>query len=236
MKQKIIRIDLKGVNTYLLKSKNGYILVDAGGPLVLDKGTVDRGTLLEKALEKEGCSPHNLHLIILTHGDLDHAFYAPRIKNKYNTKIAIHKNDSYLVNKPTINDFMNSFKYRSFIYKIVFRLMNSKIYETGIKQLGDFETFSPDILIDDNFHLSDFGVQGEVLHIPGHTLGSIGILTKDNHLISGDVFANIKKPEIASNAHDFKLLSCSVDKLKKIKINKVYPGHGEPFMFDGYCK
>lgn len=44
MKQEIIRIDLKGVNTYLLKSKNGYILVDAGGPLVLDKGTVDRGT------------------------------------------------------------------------------------------------------------------------------------------------------------------------------------------------
>lgn len=236
MKQEIIRIDLNGVNAYLLKSDNGFVLVDAGGPLLLDKEAVDRGAILEKTLDKEGCNARNLHLIILTHGDLDHVFYAPYIKDKYKSKIAIHKNDCYLVNKPTIDDFMNSFKYRSFTYKIVFKLMKDKIYKIGMKQLGAFETFSPDILIDDHFNLSDFGAQGEVLHIPGHTLGSIGILTKDNHLISGDVLANMKKPEMAPNAYDFELLSHSVNKLKQFKINRVYPGHGEPFMFDVYCK
>ena len=236
MKQEIIRIDLSGVNCYLLKSDNGFILIDTGGHLVMDKEFTDRCSLLEKALDKAGCNYHNLHLIILTHGDNDHVCNATYIRDKYNVKIAIHKNDCHLVKSPSKDDFMGSFQYRSLVYKMVFKIMRGTIYKVAIKTIDDFKRFSPDILIDDNFKLSDYGFEGKILHIPGHTMGSIGILTKDDELISGDVFINIKKPELAPNACDFKLLSDSVNKLKAHKINMVYPGHGEPFIFNNLIK
>jgi glyoxylase-like metal-dependent hydrolase (beta-lactamase superfamily II) len=236
MKQEIIRIDLGGVNCYLLKSDNGFILVDTGGHLVLDKEFTDRCSLLEQALEKAGCNSHNLHLIILTHGDNDHVCNVSFVKDKYKAKIVMHKNDCHLVESPTIADYMNSFQYRSLVYKVVFKIMRGTIHKVAVKTIDDFKRFSPDILIDGDFQLSDYGFEGEILHIPGHTAGSIGILTKDDEFIAGDVFINIKKPEIAPNACDFKLLSDSVNKLKAHKINMVYPGHGEPFLFNNLIK
>ncbi len=83
MNQEVIRIDLNEVNAYLLKSDEGFILADTGGPMILDKGDVDRGALIGKVLDKEGCNSHNLHLMILTHGDIDHVFYASDIKDKF---------------------------------------------------------------------------------------------------------------------------------------------------------
>ncbi len=231
MKQEIIRIDLGGVNSYILKSDNQFILIDTGGHIVMDKEFKNRSELLEQALEKHGCNSGNLKLILLTHGDNDHVCNAAYLRNKYKTKIAIHKDDFYLVQNPTINDFMNSFNYQSFLFKIVFKIMKNTIHKVTVKTLKDFKVFSPDISIDENFNLNAFGFDSHIIHIPGHTPGSIGIFTNDRNIIVGDTFANIKKPSIAPNAINFKQLYESVDKLKSYKINTVYPGHGEPFAF-----
>lgn len=232
MKQEIIRIDLGSVNCYLGKMKSGFILFDTGGHMVMDKQFTNRRELLLKELDKAGCNPDNLHLIVLTHGDNDHVCNAAYIRNKYNAKIAIHPNDCKLVKNPKINDFMNSFKYRAFLYKIIFRILHKTIYKVSLKTLDDFETFTPDILIDDSFHLWEYGFEGEILYMPGHTAGSIGILTKDKELIAGDTFSNMGKPTLAPNAIDFKRLEASVSKLKSYGIHTVYPGHGMPFQFD----
>ncbi len=231
MKQEIIKIDLGLVNCYLLKSDNGFILVDTGGHIIMDKTFNNRCKLLDDTLNKAGCTSNNLHLIILTHGDNDHACNTAFIREKYKSKIAIHSSDCHLVENPSVNDFMNSFQYRSFAYKLMFKIMKNTIYRVATKTLSDFERFSPDILIDDNFQLSEYGFEAKVLHIPGHTDGSIGILTNEGDLIAGDTFANIKKPQIAPNACNFKLLVESINKLHSYKIGIVYPGHGEPFAF-----
>lgn len=180
MKQEIIQIDLGGVNCYLLKSDNGFILIDSGGHLIMDKEFSNRLNLLEQELENNGCTPENIKLILLTHGDNDHVCNAAYLRDKYKTKIALHKADCYLVAHLNINDFMHSFHYRSIIFKIVFLLMRNTILNVSIKTVEDFSAFTPDILIDDNFCLSDFGFDGEVIHVPGHTPGSVVILTKDN--------------------------------------------------------
>lgn len=232
MKQEIIQIDLGGVNSYLLKSDKGFILVDTGGPLLVDKEFSSRYDLLETELEKAGCNAENLDLIVLTHGDIDHVFNADYIKNKYNAKIAIHKEDAYLVERPTPKDFMDSLKYRSFIFKVVAKIMNKAFYKIAVKTTNEFKTFIPDIFINEKFKLLDYGFDGEVIHIPGHTKGSIGILTKEHDLIVGDVFANNKKAEIALNAIDFKELNKSIEKLKLLNVNTVYVGHGKPFKFN----
>lgn len=229
MKQEIIRIDLKGVNCYLGKEGTNFILFDTGGHLFVDKNFSNRRELLEKELENYGCHAGNLNLIVLTHGDNDHAANAAFLRNKYNTKIAMHLSDVELVDNPSLEKILGNCHYNSLIYKIIFKLMKNQIKKLSQKTLEDFESFKPDITIDENYSLSEYGFSAKVLHLPGHTSGSIGILTANNDIIIGDTLTNVKKPAPAPNATDFKALAKSVDKLRTIDINTVYPGHGTPF-------
>lgn len=109
--------------------------------------------------------------------------------------------------------------------------MKKKIEKGTLKILNDFEKFTPDIFIDENFSLSDYGFDATILHIPGHTVGSIGVLMANDDFIAGDIFVNNNKPEIAPNAFNFKLLRENIEKLKLLDIKTVYPGHGNPFRF-----
>ena len=78
---------LGSVNCYLLEANDtGYILIDTGGS--------KKRKELEKTLEREGCKPGNLILIIITHGDFDHTGNASYLRNKYGVKIAMHHEDS----------------------------------------------------------------------------------------------------------------------------------------------
>ena len=61
-----------------------------------------------------------------------------------------------------------------------------------------FDKFKPDIYLTDGQNLNEYGFNATVVHIPGHTKGSIGILTDDGNLFAGDTFTNNKKPDIAN--------------------------------------
>lgn len=232
MKQEIIRIDLDGVNCYLGKEGDNFILFDTGGHIFFDKQFNNRREILEKELNTHGCDTTNLKLIVLTHGDNDHAANAAYIRKKYNTKIAMHTNDLDLVDHPNIEKLLENCHYHSPVYKLVFWVMKNLIRKIIIKTLDDFESFKPDILVDEGLNLSPYGFEATVVHTPGHTKGSIGILTEHGDLIAGDTFVNTDKPAIAPNAYDFKVLRSSVKRLKTMNIKTVYPGHGNPFDVD----
>jgi len=51
---------------------------------------------------------------------------------------------------------------------------------------GKFECFQPDLVMEDEQELADYGFAAKVLHTPGHTKGSIAILTDDGKLFVGD--------------------------------------------------
>ncbi len=236
MIQEIIRIDLNGVNCYLLKQNNNFVLFDTGGHMNMDKTFDNRRNALISELDKAGCTPDNLKLIILTHGDNDHTANADFLRNKYHAKIAMHKADLELVENPTLEKVIANFRFKSLLYNIVSLFIKKLIYKITEKNLHDFDSFRPDIFLEDGFQLSEFGFDAKILHIPGHTLGSIAILTANDNLISGDTFSNMKKPGAAPNAIDFKQLSNSVKKLVSMNIQMVYPGHGAPFTMTHYLK
>ena len=81
MDDNIEAITLDFVNAFLVKAKDGYILIDTGMP--------DQWEELEKALISAGCLPGKLKLIILTHGDWDHTGNAPKLREKYSIRIAM---------------------------------------------------------------------------------------------------------------------------------------------------
>lgn len=229
MKQEIIRINLDGVNCYLGKSDEGYILFDTGGPITMDKVFNDRCAKLEEELEKAGCNKNNLKAIILTHGDIDHVANAAYLRNKYKCIIGMHCNDVELVENLTIDKMMESFHYRSAVLKLVFLLLKKVIVKVNSKIISTFQKFSPDILLNEGDSLLPYGFNASIIHLGGHTAGSIGILTYNGELISGDIMTNIKKPVPAPNAYDFKQLENSIKRIRTLKVEHIYPGHGEPF-------
>ena len=89
------------------------------------------------------------------------------------------------------------------------------------------ERFTPDILLGDGTGLSEYGFEAKVLSLPGHSKGSIGILTD-----RGDLFENMKGPKLNALMDDPVSAKASLERLKGMKIGTVYPGHGQPFTME----
>ena len=92
--------------------------------------------------------------------------------------------------------------------------------------------FAPDIPLEDNQSLMEYGLDATVINNPGHSEGSISIYTADHDLFCGDLFNNDKKPQKASIIQDAEKLDTSVEKIKSLETATVYPGHGKPFTMD----
>jgi len=207
---------LGSVNCYLIETKTGYILIDTG--------CSNKRTYLEKELERMGCKQGNLKLIILTHGDFDHAGNAAYLQKKFSAKIAMHYNDSGMVKHG--NMFWNRRK-----GNILLGMIARVLFGFGKK-----ERFNPDLYIDEGYELSEYELDAKVLHIPGHSKGSIGILTADGNLFCGDLLENKDKPVLNSIMDDSAAANASIKKLKSLKIKTVYPGHGKPFPMGSFTE
>lgn len=204
------------VNCYLIKTDTGYILVDTG--------CSNRRADLEKELESAGCKPGNLKLIVLTHGDFDHTGNAAYLRKKFGTRIAMHYDDSGMAERG--NMFWNRKK-----GNVLIRMIAPILFG-----FGKSKRFKPDLYIENGDDLSEYGFDAKVLHIPGHSKGSIGILTAGDDLFCGDLLENRDKPGLNSIMDDSAAANTSVQKLKSLEINAVYPGHGKPFPMDMFIK
>jgi hydroxyacylglutathione hydrolase len=85
MAEEIKVLNLGFVNAFLVKITDGFILIDTG--------LSGQWKKLESELTSEGCLPDKLRLVILTHGDSDHAGNCKKLQEKYHAKISMHKND-----------------------------------------------------------------------------------------------------------------------------------------------
>jgi glyoxylase-like metal-dependent hydrolase (beta-lactamase superfamily II) len=207
---------LGSVNCYLAKTDTGYVLIDTG--------CTKRRTDLVKELESAGCKPGNLQVIILTHGDFDHSGNAAFLRKIFGARILMHRDDSGMVERG--NMYWNRNK-----SNILIRTMAPVFF-----RFGKSERFKPDSYVEDGEDLSGNSLDARVLHIPGHSKGSIGILTSGGELFCGDLLENRHKPKLNSLMDDLATANTSVEKLSKLGIRTVYPGHGKPFAMDVFKK
>lgn len=202
------------VNAYLVKTDRGYILIDTGMP--------NRRNAIAQALEHIGCQSGALKLIILTHGDIDHCGNAAYLRQKSGAPIAMHYDDSGMVER---GDMFWNRKNPNNLIRLLFGLF------FGLSQSNRFK---PDLYVEDGYSLWDYGFDAKVLHIPGHSKGSIGILTASGDLFCGDLLGNVNEPELWSIIDDAAAAKASVEKLESLKISMVYPGHGQPFLMEQF--
>ena len=214
-----IIITLKEVNCYLIKIENGYVLIDTS--------FTSQREALESRLDELELKTGDLNLIILTHGDFDHVGNAAFLRTKYNSKIAMHAGDLGMVEH---GDLFASRTSRGVIIRGLAKIIMF-ITRMGLKKKDHFK---PDIILEEGDQLLEFEFKGKVVHLPGHSKGSIGILTPDNDLFCGDVFMNQSEPTTTSLIDDQDEFEETLEKIKNLNPRMIYPGHGKPFKATEY--
>jgi len=214
MSAKVTTINLGGVNCYLLQSEQGFVLIDTGFQT--------QRTLLERKLEEAGCKPGRLRLILMTHGDTDHVGNSAYLHQKYGAPTAIHAIDAPMVEQGNMG--VNR-KPKPDRMSLLFKLLT--LFTKRLAEKHPLEKFKPDLLVDESFELGTYGLEAKVLHIPGHSKGSIGVLTEEGDLFCGDMFYNMPGFRFVDDIQD---RQGSVEKLKGMGIRRIYPGHGKPFL------
>ncbi len=216
-------ITFRGVNCYLIKTKNGYILVDTGFS--------NQRINIENMLDNVGVQPGNLMLILLTHGDFDHSGNCAYLREKYQSKIAMHKNDLGMVEH---GDLFYSRGSRNIIIRKLVKMI-LPLFKMSLKKS---DQFTPDIYLKEGDDLSEYGFSAKVVHLPGHSSGSIGFHTTEGDLFIGDLLENNEKQgpikgSLIDNPINF---DTSIAKLITLSLNTVYPGHGNPFQMKNFLK
>ena len=192
-------------NIYVIKGKDGDILIDTG-------------FILMKRRLKKYLDNFNIKLIILTHAHVDHAWNASYLKERYNCEILMGKADlenidnSNIKSKPSLKR-----------HGLWTRLMNK-----GMKVLKQKE-FIPDILIEEDTKLSTCGLDLNIVNLEGHTNGSIGILY-DNKLFAGDSLVNRKRnyAQIAYQNQNNEIAKKTFKKIIDMNPQMIYIGHDKP--------
>jgi len=205
-----------GLNScYLIRGKD-VVMIDGGMPKKLK--------VFKRVLTRLDINPSDIKLIVLTHSHFDHSGTAGEIREFTGAKIAIHESERTYVE----DGGMIIPKGVNFYGKI------TKPWLFTIFKKISFPKFKPDILItDDPYPLKDYGIDGNIIHTPGHTVGSISVI-----LDSGEAFVGC----MAHNGFPFRLrpglpiYAQDIEALKKCwkilidsGIKMIYPGHGKPF-------
>lgn len=202
-------LNIPGSNCYLIQTAQGFLLIDTGMP-----GGRKR---LVSTLERAGCRPDNLQLILLTHGDFDHIGSAAYLRERFQAKIAMHPDDAGMAERADL--FWNRGKGSAllrFLVPLIFGFRRS-------------DRFSPDLALQDGCDLSSYGWEACVVGLPGHSKGSIGVLTAEGDLFCGDLWMMDPKTGPSLGFGDAAGFTPALDRVRRLPVRRVYPGHGLPF-------
>ncbi len=205
------------INCFLIKGTHKHILVDTGVPNSEKK--------ILKQLAQHNINYRDIGLIIVTHSHIDHFGSAAKLKETLKVSILAHELDqnSFIAGRADIST-MKLNKSHWWLFKQIIKNQNTV-------------PFTPDILLkgDQVYDLSDWGVQGKVIHTPGHTPGSISIILDNGEAIIMDMMASgillggvlfhsrVKHPPFHNNLYELKK---SFDKVLLEKGERYYLGHG----------
>ena len=206
--------DMRGANAYLLLGAT-LTLVDTGMP-----GSED--TILGY-IETLGRSATDLSRIVITHHHLDHVGSLAALKARTSAQVVAHPGDAGLISgeqspPPASSPLMR------FLFWLVTPLMPAP------------DPVPVDLTIQDGEPL-DMGDQlggGVVVHVPGHTPGSIALyLPSQRLLICGDTINHRRGrlgPPPKPFTEDMDQALASIRLMAGLEFDLLCPGHGAPIV------
>jgi glyoxylase-like metal-dependent hydrolase (beta-lactamase superfamily II) len=196
---------------------NAFVIKGASIVLV-DTGPAKQGEKLVAELGKLGIQPKDLDLIILTHGHDDHMGALPFLKERTQAKALIHKHDMFSIvegrNVPLHG--------RNRFVRFLLGLLSGD-------RIPDYTPVQPDIVVEDEYSLRDYGIPATVISTPGHTPGSISICF-DHEAMTGDLIATgfgFTLIKMLMPKSDLPVLYKSIRRVLAYHPEKIYISHGD---------
>jgi glyoxylase-like metal-dependent hydrolase (beta-lactamase superfamily II) len=202
----IHRVDEASAN---IAHANVYLVVNGKELTVIDTGTSGNAQKTAAYIQKLGFQPTDVKTIILTHSHIDHMGSVKELKELTHAKLAVHIEDA---------DYVSGKKPLPKPKNILFRAAASFIKPAFAEA---------DVTLKDGDKIEGL----TVIHVPGHTPGSIALLDEEKKvLFAGDTIRY--DGEKVSGAPE--QLSIDPDKLKEsirkiaaLNFDILLPGHGE---------
>lgn len=158
-----------GVLAYLVRVPTGFVLVDSGPP-------GGEAEILD-ALRQLGAAPDDLREIVLTHAHNDHAGSAAALARATGARVLAGADDAAVISGTAPEPPLQLADWEVSLHQQL---------AAGIPPAPSAQV---DVELADGAEL-DWGVPARVLHIPGHTPGSIAIHVPDwRMLFAGDTVA-----------------------------------------------
>jgi hydroxyacylglutathione hydrolase len=211
---RIERIPVRVTNCYLLLGTAGVALIDPGppgsAPAIIDK------------MAGLGIGPEQVRLILVTHGHLDHYGGVPAIKAWSGAPVAAHPiAPGFSQNRR--NALPPAQTLQGSAMRWVYLLLSP---------LARFAPLQADLLLDEGAVLSPYGLDAQLITVPGHAPGSLAIVTGEGDILLGDLFVNYVVPSQPIYLSDRQAWQQSCERVRALKPRTVYVGHGDPFAGD----
>ena len=193
--KKIMPFNVGHVNIYFIETDRGHILVDTGMP--------NSNKKIDAAFKKFSVDPKSVQLIILTHGHLDHVGSAAYAQQVTGGKVLCHRSYAEDLSDGKIEIAVPQ-NFMGRVLEFLTGFMGS--------QIG---AVSPDIVMDDEFDLGEFGISGKVILTPGHSQSSISIVLDNGEVLVGDLLRE-EKPGVVGFGMFYEDEQIAFDSVQKI--------------------
>jgi glyoxylase-like metal-dependent hydrolase (beta-lactamase superfamily II) len=220
---------LGGVSAYLVRDRDGYLLVDAGMDIPAC------AEALEAHLAALDVPAAALHTIVLTHCHADHAGQAPGLRERSGARVWLHRRDAPLVDpeRPTGDADLGALvvwlERHGFPRQEAEEARDS--VDTG---LGRTYLFEADRLLEggETFEVGPY--RFEIVPTPGHTPGHVCLYESTRRLLlTGDHLFGKAAPNVRlmpySSPDTIRRYLDSLARIGRLSAERALPAHGEPF-------
>ncbi len=209
-----------------------YLLKCAGGYLLIDTYYQKYYAHFEKKLANLGIATSDIKYLLLTHHHDDHAGFAAELVRCTGCRIIAHRNAVSALEqgkyegtaKPVNRCIQMVMTFYSLFHRGEWDFPPLRLADRDVVIEGDNEEF-----------LKGIGIDGVILHTPGHTStrDSISVLLSDGSAFVGDAAMNFLRWTGVGHRpiyiKDINTVYESWRKLRERGARVIYPSHGRPF-------
>lgn len=215
------------VHTIRLGITNSYLVGGPGARVLVDAGVRGGQRRFFRRLNALGVSPAEIRLIAVTHAHFDHVGSLAAIRARCGCPVAAQAGEAGAIERAEIVLPPGT---RPATRRLI---AMARRHPRIVRRLYRFRATTVDVRVDAELDLAPFGLPARLLRTPGHTAGSLSLVTADGHAFVGDLAVNYLPFGLGPNAPPFGDSLAEVRRqwrrLLGLGVRRIHPAHGRAF-------